>query len=113
MAVITIAVGGWVRRRAAGRPCPPRCRRGAAQAQQFAMAPKTDNPGGMAANATVQQLRRAVATGSALVVDVRSVEENAKGPSVPGAINLVWDREASTMPTTGLPADTSVPLLVH
>ena len=77
------------------------------------MAPKTDNPGGMAANATAQELRRAVATGSALVVDVRSVEENANGPTVPGAINLVWDRQAETMPTAGLPADTCVPLLVH
>ena len=41
------------------------------------------------------------------------VDEVAKGPAVPGSVNLVWDRDADTMPLDGLPEDKSVPLFVH
>jgi hypothetical protein len=34
---------------------------------------------------------------------VRSVAKVAKGPAVPGHINLVWDRDAETMPLDGGP----------
>jgi|EP01043_Picozoa_sp_COSAG02_P005568 rhodanese-related sulfurtransferase len=71
----------------------------------------TDNPGGMKANASVEELTAAFPT--ATVIDVRGPDEVAKGPAVPGSLNLVWDREAETMPLDGLPEDKSVPLFVH
>jgi hypothetical protein len=81
------------------------------QAEAGPASNQTDNPLGMAGNATVAQLQAALP--KALVVDVRSVAENHKGPSVPGALNLVWDRQLETMPLDGLPQDKSLPLFVH
>ncbi len=62
---------------------------------------------------SVAELTAAFALTNAVVVDVRSAEENAAGPSVPGAILATWDRDASVMPLEALPADKSSPLLVH
>ena len=71
----------------------------------------TDNPGGMKANASVEELTGALP--AAIIIDVRGPDEVAKGPAVPGSVNLVWDRDADTMPLDGLPEDKSVPLFVH
>jgi hypothetical protein len=32
---------------------------------------------------------------------------------VEGSVHAVWDREAETMPTEGLPEDKAVPLFLH
>ena len=66
----------------------------------------TDNPGGMAANATPEEL--AAALPEAVIVDVRGPDEVAKGPAVPGSLNLPWDRDADVMPLDGLPEDFAV-----
>ena len=71
----------------------------------------TDNPGGMKANASAEELSAALK--DAIIIDVRSPPEIAKGPAVPGSLNLVWDRDADTMPVEGLPEDLAVPLFVH
>ena len=62
---------------------------------------------------SAEALAAALAQPNAVVVDVRSAEENAKGPAVPGAIIATWDRDAGTMPLDALPTDKSAPLLVH
>jgi rhodanese-related sulfurtransferase len=71
----------------------------------------TDNPGGMAANATPDEL--AAALPQAVIVDVRGPDEVAKGPAVPGSLNVPWDRDADAMPLDGLPEDRSVPIFTH
>ena len=49
----------------------------------------------------------------AVVVDIRSAEEIASNPNVPGHLHLEWDKSAEAMPLTGLPEDKSTPLLCH
>ena len=92
---------------------PPRAPPAAAplpQQRRFGMMGTTDNPGGMAANATPEEL---AALPEAVIVDVRSPDEVAKGPAVPGSLNLPWDRDADVMPLDGLPEDFSVPIFTH
>jgi len=79
--------------------------------RRFGMMGTTDNPGGMKANASAEELSAALK--DAIIIDVRSPPEIAKGPAVPGSLNLVWDRDADTMPVEGLPEDLAVPLFVH
>jgi len=62
---------------------------------------------------TVADLTTALSDPNALVVDIRTAEENAAGPSVPGALLAPWDRDVGTMPLDGLPEDKAAPLLVH
>ena len=46
----------------------------------------TDNPGGMKANASAEELSAALK--DAIIIAVRSPPEIAKGPAVPGSLNL-------------------------
>ena len=62
---------------------------------------------------SAEELAAAFAEANAAVVDVRGADENAAGPSVPGAILATWDRDAKTMPLDSLPVDKATPLLVH
>ena len=62
---------------------------------------------------SVEALTAAFSTEGCMVVDVRSPDEILANASVPGHLNLQWDKEAGSMPMDGLPANKAAPILVH
>ncbi len=60
--------------------------------------------------ATPAKLSEALSAPGVVLVDLRGETERYR--RIAGAINAVWDREAKTMPTDGLPADKATPLVL-
>ena len=51
---------------------------------------------------SVEALTAGWADPKATVVDVRSAEENATGPSVPGAVLATWDKDKGELPLVAI-----------
>ena len=49
---------------------------------------------------------------NALIIDLRGEDEcGDNAVTVEGAVNIVWDKSAGTMDTSGLPDDKSAPIV--
>ena len=63
---------------------------------------------------SVEELTAAFGEANALVVDIRTAEENTAGPSVPGATLATWDRDnGQFVDGVSLPTEKSTPMIVH